>query len=124
MADSPGTVVRAFIERINAHDVEGLTECLSTDHRLIDSLGAIYVGRETLRQGWEAYFALVHDYHVSVHSLAELAAGVLLVGEAAGRSNGVAWTVPAAWRAVVRDGQVAEWQVYADNEPLRASLRV
>ena len=116
-------VVQAFIERINAHDVEGLAAFLSVDHHFIDSLGTVFVGRETLRQGWQAYFALVHEYNVSVHALAELAVGILLVGEAAGRSNGVAWTVPAAWRAVVRDGQVAEWQVYADNEPLRASLR-
>jgi len=50
------------------------------------------------------------------------------MGRPAGRGGGralewVAWTVPTAWRAVVRNGQVAEWQVYADNEPLRASLR-
>lgn len=123
MGASAVAVVRAFIERINAHDVEGLTACLSPDHRFIDSLGTVFGGRETLRHGWHAYFALVNDYHVSVHELAELPWGVLLVGEAAGRSNGVAWTVPTAWRAVVRNGQVAEWQVYADNEPLRASLR-
>jgi phosphinothricin acetyltransferase len=116
-------VVHEFIERINAHDVDGLLPCLSPDHRFIDSLGAVFVGRETLRQGWLAYFALVSDYRVSVHGMAETAAGLLLVGEAAGRSNGLAWTVPAAWRAVVRAGLVAEWQVYADNEPLRASLR-
>lgn len=28
------------------------------------------------------------------------------------------WEIPAAWRAVVRDGLVAEWQVYADNKPV------
>lgn len=93
-----GTVVHGFIEHINAHDVEGLAACLSEDHRFIDSLGAVYVGRETLRQGWRAYFTLVSDYRVSVRALAETA-------------------------AVVRDGLLAEWQVYADNEPLRASLR-
>jgi len=27
--------------------------------------------------------------------------------------------VPAAWLAVVKDGLVAEWRVYADNQPLR-----
>jgi len=25
----------------------------------------------------------------------------------------------AAWKAVVRDGLVAEWRVFADNEPIR-----
>jgi hypothetical protein len=26
------------------------------------------------------------------------------------------WKTPAAWRAVVKDGKIAVWQVYADNE--------
>jgi limonene-1,2-epoxide hydrolase len=27
--------------------------------------------------------------------------------------------VPAAWRAIVQNGKIAEWRVYADNQPLR-----
>ena len=30
---------------------------------------------------------------------------------------------PAALRALVRDGRIAEWQVYADNEPIREQMR-
>ena len=116
-------VVQAFIERINAHDVDGIAAALSADHRFIDSLGAVFTGRETLRQGWRGYFALVAEYHITVREVVEAQSGVLLVGEVAGRSGGVHWSVPAAWRAVVHDGQVTEWQVYADNEPFRASLR-
>ena len=29
------------------------------------------------------------------------------------------WEIPAAWKAVVRDGLVAHWQVFADNQPVR-----
>jgi len=29
------------------------------------------------------------------------------------------WEIPAAWKAVVRNGQIAEWHVYADNQPAR-----
>jgi hypothetical protein len=29
------------------------------------------------------------------------------------------WQVPAAGKAVVKDGQIAEWHVYADNQPAR-----
>ena len=28
------------------------------------------------------------------------------------------WEIPAAWSVVVRDGRIAEWQVYADNSPV------
>jgi hypothetical protein len=33
------------------------------------------------------------------------------------------WATPAAWRAVVKDGKIALWQVFADNEPIRAIMR-
>jgi len=29
------------------------------------------------------------------------------------------WEVPASWLAVVQGGLLAEWRVYADNQPLR-----
>ena len=29
------------------------------------------------------------------------------------------WKTPAAWKAVVKNGKIALWQVYADNEPIR-----
>jgi ketosteroid isomerase-like protein len=116
-------VVRAFIARINDHNVDGLSAILSEDHRFIDSLGSVFIGRETLRTGWADYFRLVSEYRITVHEFAEGGSSLLLVGSVAGRSGGVDWNVPAAWRAVVRDGLIAEWQVYVDNEPLRASLR-
>jgi hypothetical protein len=33
------------------------------------------------------------------------------------------WKMPAAWRAIVKDGKVARWEVFADNEPIRAIMR-
>jgi ketosteroid isomerase-like protein len=119
----PADVVREFIGRINEHDVNGLTAVLTEDHRFIDSLGSVFFGRDTLRIGWADYFRLVSDYRITVDELADAGSSLLLAGSVEGRSAGVEWKVPAAWRAVVRDGLIAEWQVYVDNEPLRASLR-
>jgi len=119
----PTDVVREFIGRINEHDVDGLAAVLTENHRFIDSLGSVFLGRETLRIGWADYFRLVSDYRINVDEFAEGDSSLLLVGSVEGRSAGVEWKVPAAWRAVVRDGLIAEWQVYVDNEPLRASLR-
>jgi len=28
------------------------------------------------------------------------------------------WEIPVAWKAVVKDGLIAEWRVYADNSPI------
>jgi len=33
------------------------------------------------------------------------------------------WKMPAAFRAAIEDGKVAEWRVYADNEPMRERMR-
>jgi hypothetical protein len=43
---------------------------------------------------------------------------VLAAGEAGGTIDSVAWRTPAAWKAVIRDGRVAEWRVFADNKPV------
>jgi hypothetical protein len=34
------------------------------------------------------------------------------------------WSAPAAWRAVVRDRLIAEWQVYAGNQNARKFMGV
>jgi hypothetical protein len=33
------------------------------------------------------------------------------------------WNTPAAFRVFIEDGLVAEWRVYADNEPIRERMR-
>ena len=33
------------------------------------------------------------------------------------------WETQAAFRALIEDGKVAEWRVYADNEPMRQLMR-
>jgi ketosteroid isomerase-like protein len=43
---------------------------------------------------------------------------VLAVGEAGGSIDDVAWRTPAAWKAMIRDGKVTEWRVFADNKPV------
>ena len=63
---SPAETVQRFVDQINAHDVEGLSVLLTPDHRFIDSLGSIIVGRETMRQGWREYFQMVPDYHIEI----------------------------------------------------------
>jgi ketosteroid isomerase-like protein len=121
---------RQFVARINRHDVAGLIELMTAGHRLIDPGGAVVTGREHLQAAWRAYFQMIPDYWIAVdHALAQ-GDTVVLVGRAGGtyapdgqRSAARRWQVPAAWRAVVRTGAVAEWQVYADNEPLRAIMR-
>lgn len=110
--------VREFAELINAHDVEGMLAAMTADHRFVDAQGAEVTGPEPLRAAWRGYFSLVPDYWVRLDAVAA-EEGVVLACGFAGGTYLEAWQAPAAWRAIVREGRIALWQVYADNQPLR-----
>jgi ketosteroid isomerase-like protein len=130
---TPQRVAEEFVTAINAHDVEGLASLMTLDHRFIDSLGAVVEGRDAVREGWKLYFSMVPDYKLNIRRSFFAEDGkpeAMLVGVASGSywSNGIkrpdsSWSTAAALRAVVSDGQIAEWQVYADNEPIRERMR-
>jgi ketosteroid isomerase-like protein len=120
--------VADFVSRINHHDVAALAEAMTEDHLFVDSLGNTVRGREAMRGGWTAYLRWFPDYQVEIHQMLADAGRVLACGVARGTLATTntpcaedAWSAPAAWRALVRDGRIAEWQVYCDNEP---ALRV
>ncbi len=130
---TPQKVAEQFVTAINAHDVECLATLMTLDHRFIDSLGAVVEGRDSMRNGWNFYFTMVSDYRLEISGRFSADAAkdeTMLVGVASGSywSDGLkransGWSTPVALRAVVRDGQIAEWQVYADNEPIRQQMR-
>jgi len=110
--------VLEFMRRINQHDAERVAELLAEDHVFIDSLGQTVRGREKMRAGWRGYFAMCPDYWVShEHVLADRNV-VAVFGVAGGTIRGTVWRTPAAWLAVVEDGRLKEWRVYADNKPV------
>jgi hypothetical protein len=73
-----------------------------------------------LEEAWAGYFALFSDYRIEVESAAACERLVLACGFASGThaASRKTWRIPAAWRAIVRKGQIVEWQVYADNKPV------
>jgi len=138
----PIEIATSFIERINAADVAGLYELMTEDHVFQDALGERFIGREKMRHGWTQYFAMVGNYKIYVEDYfmkeesvamfgsasgtypANAGAGAALnnVTPAAGSTHQSAegfWEVPAAWHVILRGGLVAEWRVFADNQPLR-----
>jgi len=126
---SPADVVLRFVGRINAGDIGGIVNLMTDDHRFIDSLGIEIVGREKMRHGWEEYFRMVPDYRIEVRETLAEGDAVVLLGAARGTytRDGTlraqdAWVTPAAWCARIKGNRVAEWQVYADNEPVRRRM--
>lgn len=110
--------VLAFIERINAHDVEGLAALMSDDHTFIDAHGNQVSGREKMIVGWRAYFEWFPNYFIEVTDVFEDGDKLALFGFAGGSfksKESESWHLPAAWKAIVKDGRVSLWQVFADT---------
>jgi hypothetical protein len=142
MSDSAETVAQAFVSAINRQDVDGLAGLMTEGHRFVDSLGNAVEGREKMQAAWAAYFLMVPDYSIAVeesycHPSDEdpspgtptAQAVVVMLGVAQGTyaPDGQLkaenrWKTPAAWRASIEAGKVAEWRVYADNEPIRQRM--
>jgi ketosteroid isomerase-like protein len=117
----PVEAVRAYVARINAGDAAGLAALATADHRFVDATGVAHPGGLG-REGWEGYFASFPDYRIEVEETFASGAAVAVFGWASGSRAGAAWRFPAAWRAVVREGRLHEWRVYADVEPMLRSL--
>jgi ketosteroid isomerase-like protein len=122
---NPTDVVLRFLERINQHDADKLAELMTEDHVFTDSLGNAVNGREKMRLGWRGYYAICPDYWVSHEEIFAHGDRVAIYGAAGGTiaANGRMlpqnkWRTPAAWLAMVENGLVKEWRVYADNKPV------
>jgi len=119
-----------FVRSINAHDNAWIVALMSPDFVFIDSLGN-RATRPAIDAGWQQYFAMVPDYWIKVDQLVTDGNRVILIGTAGGTyvpkggkiTPGNKWETTAAWRALIKDGKVSEWQIYADNEPIRAKMR-
>lgn len=113
-------ILQAFIARINAHDVDGLGELMSDDHTFIDAHGNEVCGKEKMIAGWRGYFEWFPDYYIEVTDVLEDSEPtVAMFGFAGGSFKGKqseSWRLPAAWKAMVKDGRVTLWQVFADTK--------
>ena len=113
---SPIETFRQFVAAINAHDVTAIALLLADDHLFVDSLGNAVRGASRMEGGWKGYFAMCPDYAIAVDQALAGGDTVLATGSAGGTIDAIAWSTPAAFAAIVRDGRIAEWRVFADNK--------
>ena len=124
------TVIHRFVDAINAHDIDAIYDLMTDDHCFIDTGGSVVEGRDEMNKSWIGYFNMVPDYKIKISEVLLAEATVILLGIASGTytTDGILksenfWETPAAWRAEVEEDKVSEWQIYADNEPIRKIMR-
>jgi ketosteroid isomerase-like protein len=114
--------VLEFVERINAHDVDGILELMSEDYRFINSAGDAFRGKAFMRATWRAHFVQYPDFQIRVDRVLADDEAVGLFGMAQGTLNSDGqileenhWEVPAAFLGIARDGKMLHWQVFSDT---------
>ena len=111
--------VLAFVDAINAQNVDQLGELMTDDHTFVDPHGNKVTGRKQMIAGWRGYFEWFPDYRIEVSDVFESESEFGIFGFAGGSFKGNVerkWRIPAAWKIVVRDGRIALWQVVADTK--------
>lgn len=117
-------LVLSFVARINERNPDELAKLMSDNHTFVDAHGNQVVGREQMIVGWRGYFEWFPDYLIEVTDVfaggaAEAGETFALFGFASGSFKGntdATWRLPAAWKAVVKDGRITLWQVFADTK--------
>lgn len=120
---NPVEVFKAYMDRINAGDADGLIDLMTEDHVYIDSDGSRHGGLDEMRKGWAHYFSMFPDYWVRADHVFQDGNQIVGTGHAGGtyapdgrlrQEN--KWEVTIAWRALIRDERVTEWQIYVNVE--------
>lgn len=122
--------VEALVAAINGGRAERVAGAMAANDPLfIDSAGARIEGRAAMLAAWRAYLRMFPDYRIEIVGWFLDGREAMLHGRASGTPHrdgraveGGRWEVNAAWRARTDSRRVLEWQVYADNKPVRALL--
>jgi hypothetical protein len=115
--------VSCFIEAINCQNIDSIFSLMTDDHKFVDANGNEVVGNEKMKIAWTGYFRLFPDYTIEVADVVINDNIVAVFGFASGTYKGIRldnnenyWRLPAAWKAIVDNGKIKLWQVYADTK--------
>ena len=121
MSSSMKQTVLAFVDRINAHDVEGILGLMSEDYQFINSAGDTFRGKAFMRDTWTAQFEQHPDFRIEVERVIADEDGVGIFGKAVGTYSQHGemydenhWEIPSAFLGVAKDGKMVHWQVFSD----------
>lgn len=111
----------AFIDRINAHDVDGIVDSLSPDYEFVNSSGDHFHGSKFMRDEWAAQFKKHPDFRIRIGRVVADAQAVAIFGYSEGTyapdgklTPENRWSVPAAFLLMSRDGNITYFESFSD----------
>jgi ketosteroid isomerase-like protein len=130
MKRTSADIALEFVDRINSHNIALISSLATKDHLYIDAQGNQVRGLREMERSWRACFEWFPDYAIQVDQAFANGRVAVVTGCAMGtyaihsRLNPEnRWRTPSAWQAVIHEHRIAEWRVYADNEPVWKIMR-
>ncbi len=109
-ARSPTEVALDFVAACNARDSAALANIVADDIVFVDSRGGRIEGREAMLEALAGVNSVAPDLRVVIDRASNLGDNALLTGRSLTENPKLACDTQ--WRAVVRKGQLVEWQAY------------
>lgn len=111
----------AFIDKINAHDVDGIVGSLSPDYEFVNSSGDHFHGSKFMHDEWAAQFKKHPDFKIRIGRVVADAEAVAIFGYSEGTyaPDGKLvpenrWSVPAAFLLMSREGKITYFESFSD----------
>ena len=111
----------AFIEAINAHDVNQIVALLADDYEFVNSSGDHFQGQRFMRDEWAAQFAKHPDFRIRIGRVIADEESVAVFGYSEGTyaPDGTLrpenrWSVPAAFLLMSREGRISYFESFSD----------
>lgn len=115
--------VQQFVTAVNTHQLDKMSALLSNDHTYTDAGNVQHTGSQKAVEAWKAWFEWFPDYKLEIEQWLPAGDTVAVFGYASGTfhtlsgDTGAAhWRLPFAGKAVVKQGVLTAWQVYADTK--------
>lgn len=110
-----------YIRAINAANIDAISNLMTEDHVFVDSQNNKVIGKTAMTDAWIAFYKLFPDYHIEVNETVCKNDIVMVTGIASGTYKNLkhedmetSWIVPACFKAIVKDGKIELWQIFAD----------
>jgi len=115
----PVALAVSFVDCINRRDLAGLSDLMSSDHRLEVLDEDPLVGRDPNAAAWRGYFDGFPRYVIYPRRIAERDGSVAIVGHTTGSHLGLPdeeeSKLTLIWIADTSDGAVTCWKLVEDN---------
>ena len=122
----PVALALSFIDRINRHDLAGLSALMSTGHLLEVFDEEPVAGRDANADAWRGYLESFPRYVIHRRHIAERGASVAILGHTTGSHLGLSddeeSRLTLIWLAETANGAVIRWKLLEDTEANRQAV--